>query len=251
MKALITGASSGLGKDFAKILSEKYNYDIIAVARNEEKLSDLKSSLKTQCDIISMDLSNINNCVNLYEQLKDVDIDIVINNAGFGLFGKFDETSFDIENNMIDLNIKSVHILTKLFIKKMKKENKGLMMNVSSCSAFLPGGPLFSCYYASKAYVLSLTRAIGEELKRDKSNVHICALCPGPVNTEFNRRANVKFALKGLESYSVAQYAIKNMLKGRSLIIPGKLIKFLKLITKLVPDNIILHFCYKAQKRKS
>jgi len=219
MKALITGASSGLGADFARVLSER-GYDLILVARRKGKLEKLKKELKTEVEIIDMDISSTFNCMKLYNQVKKEKIDILINNAGFGLFGKFEKTKLDTELDMIDLNIKTVHTLTKLFLKEFRKKDSGYILNVASVASFLPG-PLMSTYYATKAYVLNLTTAIHEELRRDHSDIYIGALCPGPVDTEFNDVAKVKFALKGLNSYEVAEYAIKKMFKQKMIIIPG------------------------------
>ena len=248
MKALITGASSGIGRDMARILSRK-GYDLILVARREERLKELKSELKTNIEIISLDVSEVENCYNLYNQVKNQDIDIVINNAGFGIFGKFTDIDLEKELNMIDVNIKAVDILTKLFLKDFKEKNKGYILNVASSAAFLPG-PLLSSYYATKAYVLRLTEAIYEELRREKSNVYVGVLCPGPVNTEFNKVANVKFALKGLTSEYVAKYAIEKMFRRKLIIIPGFIMKCAKFGTRLVPEKLLLRVAYNQQKRK-
>lgn len=248
MKALITGASSGIGKDMARILSHK-GYELILVARSEEKLKALKKGLKTKIEIIPLDLSKEEACFELYEKVKKENIDVLINNAGFGLFGKFTETSLEEELNMIDLNIKAVHILTKLFLKDFKERNSGSILNVASSAAFSPG-PLLATYYATKAYVLRLTEAIYEELRRENSEVYIGALCPGPVDTGFNERANVKFSLKGLNSFEVAAYAIAEMEKKKLVIVPGKVMKATKIAQRLIPDKILLKATYKIQKKK-
>ena len=174
MKALITGASSGIGKEMAKILSDM-GYDLILVARRKKKLEELKKELTTKVTIINLDISSTYNCMKLYDKVKKEDIDIVINNAGFGLFGEFSETSLDKELDMIDINIKAVHTLTKLFLKDFKEKDSGYILNVASSAAFL-SGPLMSTYYATKGYVLKLTEAIYEELRREDSNVYIGAL---------------------------------------------------------------------------
>lgn len=248
MKALITGASSGIGKDMARILSHK-GYELILVARSEEKLDALKKRLKTKTEIIPLDLSKEEACFELYEKVKKENIDVLINNAGFGLFGKFTETSLEEELNMIDLNIKAVHILTKLFLKDFKERNRGSILNVASSAAFSPG-PLLATYYATKAYVLRLTEAIYEELRRENSEVYIGALCPGPVDTGFNERANVKFSLKGLNSFDVAAYAIVEMEKKKLVIVPGKIMKVTRIAQRLIPDKILLKATYKIQKKK-
>lgn len=248
MKALITGASSGIGRDIAVILSKK-GYDLILAARNEKKLEYLKTKLKTNIKIIPIDLSMEKNCFLLYESVKHEKIDILINNAGYGIFGEFYKTDLKEELNMIDLNIKAVHILTKLFLKDFKKRNAGKILNVASSAAFL-AGPLMASYYASKSYVFRLTQAIYEELKKEKSDVYIGALCPGPVETNFNKRANVNFSIKGLKSKKVAHYAIKKMMEGRLIIIPGFTMKAAYFAEKFIPEKLLLKIAYHMQKRK-
>jgi len=248
MKALITGASSGLGADMARILSDM-GYDLILVARRKTRLEKLKKELSTNVEIITMDLCSTFNCMKLYNQLKKEDIDVVINNAGFGLFGEFTETNLDKELDMIDLNIKSVHTLTKQFVKDFKEKNSGYILNVASSAGFMPG-PYMATYYATKAYVLRLTEAINEELRRDGSNVYIGTLCPGPFNTEFNKVAGVEFGLKGLESYDVAHYAIKKMFKKKMIIIPGIKMKLAIFASHLIPDKLLVRITAKIQKKK-
>lgn len=246
MRALITGASSGLGKDFAINLSN-IGYDLVLVARNEEKLKEVAKECKTKAKIVVMDLSDIENCKKLYKENKN--IDILINNAGFGLFGPFNKTNIDTELNMIDLNIKALHILTKLYLKDMVKKDKGHILNVASSAAFL-SGPLMSTYYSTKSYVYKLTTAIFEELRRVKSNVKVHVLCPGPVKTNFNNVADVKFAVKGLESNLVATYALNNMFKNKLVIIPGFLNKIAAIGCKFAPLSLLLKIDYKIQSKK-
>lgn len=248
MKALITGASSGIGRDMARVLSHR-GYDLILVARNEQLLKQVKKKCKTKVKIIVLDLSKEDACFSLYSQVKHENIDILINNAGFGIFGEFAETSLKGELNMIDLNIKAVHILTKLFLKDFKTKNHGAILNVASSAAFLPG-PMMATYYATKAYILRLTQGIHEELRQDKSKVYIGALCPGPVETGFNDRAGVKFVVKGLKSVDVANYAVKQMFHGKVVIIPGNLMKITKFMNRFVPDRILVQASYHIQKRK-
>lgn len=248
MKAIITGASSGLGKEFAIQLS-KLGYDLVLVARRKDKLKEIKQQLETNVEIICLDLSFPTNCIKLYKKYKKDNIDLFINNAGFGVFGEFDETPLDKELEMIDTNIIAVHTLTKLFLQKFKKDNSGHILNVASSAAFQPG-PLMSSYYASKAYVYNLSAAIYEELRKDNSNVRISVLCPGPVNTEFNDVAGVKFGVKALESNDVVQYTIKMMQKGKLRIIPGFSMRLLIFLEKFVPYKLLLKITYKIQKKK-
>lgn len=250
MKALITGASSGIGKDMAIILAEK-GYSLILVARRESRLLELKNSLKnTDVQIICTDVSDRQNCIDLYEKVKDQNIDFLINNAGFGLAGEFSETELATELQMIDTNITAVHILTKLFLRDFVKRDSGTILNVASSASFM-AGPLLSTYYATKNYVRRLTQAIYQELKEKKSNVKVSVLCPGPVDTEFNDVANVKFAMKGLSSEYVARYAIEKALKGKLCIVPGTIMKLGTFALRFTPEKLMLKVSYKIQQKKN
>ncbi len=248
MKALITGASSGIGYNIAKYLNSM-GYSLILVARDKEKLQKIQKELSGEVKIVVADLSNESKLKELYVLCKNDNIDILINNAGFGLFGEFTETDLNKELEMIDVNIKAVHILTKLFLKDMKKRNKGYILNVSSAASF-QAGPLMATYYATKSYVTKLTLAIYEELRRDKSNVHISCLCPGPVNTNFNNVANVQFSMKSLSSEYVARYAINKMFQNKLIIIPGIKMKFTIFFNRLVSNKLAIKIVYKVQKKK-
>ena len=249
-KALITGASSGIGREFAYKLS-KLGFDLILVARRRERLEETARACKTECIIIEADLSKEEEIFRLYDEVKNYqDIHIVVNNAGYGLFGEFSDADLKRELNMIDLNIKAVHILTKLFLNDFKERDKGVIINVASSASFLPG-PLMSTYYATKAYVQRLTLAIVEELRREKSNVSISAFCPGPVDTEFNDVANVRFNLKGISSKFAAEYAIKKAVKRKILIVPGKTIKLGVFFQRFLPMKLLLKISYNIQKKKS
>ena len=151
--------------------------------------------------------------------------------------------------DMIDINIRAVHILTKSFLKDMEKRDSGYILNVASSAAFQPG-PLMATYYATKSYVYQLTEAIYYEQKKKKSNVHVSVLCPGPVATNFNNVANVNFAVKPLTSEYVARYAIDNMFKEKMLIIPGFKMKCAKFFGRFVSDKFLLRMAYRIQRRK-
>lgn len=247
-KALVTGATSGIGRDITRHLAS-LNYEVYAVGRNIEKLEELQNELGKNVKTIKMDISSKENCIALYEEIKDKNIDLLVNNAGFGVFGNFTETDLEKEVNLINTNITAVHVLTKLFLKDMVKNNKGRILNVASIAGFAPG-PLMAAYYSSKAYVLRLTESIYEELKKQKSNVTISVLCPGPVATNFNNVANVKFSIKALSSEYVAKYAIDKTLKGKLVIVPGMKIKILRILSKLSPDKLTMKIIYQNQKRK-
>ena len=246
MRALITGASSGIGRDMARELSQK-GYDLVLVARNLEKLKEVKQELKTNIEIVDMDISDVDNCKKLHQKHKD--IDILINNAGFGDCGYFTQTKLEKEIAMINTNIVAYHTLTKLYLQDMKEKNNGIILNVASIAGFMPG-PLMATYYATKNYVVRLSEAISQELKKQKSKVQISILCPGPVNTNFNKVADVQFALKGLSSEYVAKYAINKMLKGKFYIVPGWKIKLAKLGCKIAPTNLVSKISYNMQRRK-
>ena len=248
MIVLITGASSGLGADFAKELS-KEGYDLILVARSKEKLEKIAKELKSNIEIEAMDLSVKENVYKLYSKYKGK-VDLLINNAGFGAFGKFVDSDLDNELNMIDLNIVTYHVLTKLFLQDFVKKDKGQILNVASSAAFEPG-PLMSTYYATKSYVYNLSMGIYEELRRDKSNVKINILCPGPVDTGFNERAHVKFGVKSLKSKDVVKYTLKCMKKNKLIIIPGFTIKLGVFANRLFSRKFIVKCTYKIQKLKT
>ena len=248
MKALVTGASSGIGYEISKYLAKR-SYDIIVVARNRQALENLKKEIKTNVQIVCMDLSVVDNCVKLYENFKDENIDVLINNAGFGMYGNFDILDMNKEIEMINVNILACDILTKLFLKDMKKRDSGYILNVGSIAGFMPG-PLMSSYYASKSYVVKLTQAIRKELKKSKSGVSVSVLCPGPVNTNFNNTAGVKFAVRPLSSEYVAKYAVDMLFKKKLVIVPGFTIKLARFFSKFTPDNILAEITYYIQTKK-
>ena len=248
MKALITGASSGIGYSMAKYLSS-LGYDLILVSRDKEKLQRIQRELKTDVKIVVADLSQEAKLKELYVLLKNDDIDMLVNNAGFGLFGEFSETDLNTEMDMINVNIRAVHVLTKLFLKDMIKKDSGYILNVSSSAGF-QAGPLMATYYATKSYVTKLTLAIYEELRRSKSKVKVSCLCPGPVKTNFNDVANVKFAMKGMDSDKVAKYAIDKTLKGKTIIIPGFKMKMAIFFNRFVSNKFAAKVIYNFQKRK-
>ena len=247
MKALVTGASSGMGKDMAKYLAS-LGYDLFVVSRDKEKLASIYKDEKVKVTIIDMDLTSTDNCIKLHEMLKKEKIDILINNAGFGDAGKFTKTNLDKELEMIDLNVKSYHILTKLFLKDFVKRDYGRILNVASIAGFMYG-PYMSTYDATKNYVVSLTLGIIRELKKDKSKVKVSLFCPGPVKTNFNKVANVKFNIGSISSEYASIYAIDNMFKDKEVIVPPNM-KLTKLLVKIVPYNIVTLINSYVQERK-
>lgn len=249
MKALITGASSGIGESIAYYLDEQ-GIELILTSSNEEKLQKVKDNIKGNAKMIVSDLRYEEEIYKLYEQVKKEHIDILINNAGFGLFGDFIATDLDRELEMIEVNIKAVHILTKLFLRDFDKRDSGYILNVASSAGFM-AGPHLDTYYATKNYVLKLTLGIYEELRRSKSHVHISALCPGPVDTNFNKVAKGKFKIEGADKDYVAKYAIDKMFKSKTIIIPTFKMKAVIFFSRFVPTKLLLRITYNIQKRKS
>ncbi len=257
---LITGASSGIGYELAKIYANK-SRSMVLVARRLDRLENIKKELlnispnNINIELIQLDLSNYLNCLELYKIInsKKITIETLINNAGIGMYGNFLEMDEEKEINMIDLNIKSLTILTKLFLKDMIKMEKGNILNVSSIAAF-QAGPLMSVYYASKAYVLSFTEAIRNEYKN--YNVNISVLCPGPTDTEFEKSANLSNSklferYKVMSAKDVAKIAYNKLQKRKSIIIPGKLNKIAVFLSKISPRSLTVIISRKIQERKS
>ncbi len=250
MRVLITGASSGIGRDLAREFAKR-KYNLVLVSRNTEKLEELKKEFeaeyKVKVEYFSRDLSKKDECIDLYNKARN--IDILVNNAGLGDFGFFSETELEKDISIIETDVIAMHILTKLYLKDMKEKNSGKILNVASIAGFLPG-PLMATYYASKNYVVRLSESIREELKKEKLNIKISILCPGPVKTNFNNVANVKFELKSLSSEYVAKYTIKKFLKDKFYIVPGFTVKCAKFFSKIVPTPILAKFTYYMQKKK-
>ena len=245
---LVTGASSGIGYEMAKYMSSLGFY-IIAVSRNEERLKKLKKECKNKIEYIILDLSREDNIDILYEKTKNKNIDIVINNAGFGLYGEFESIDIDRQMEMIKVNIMALQKITYIYLKKMKEKEYGYILNVSSSAAFLPGGPYMASYYASKSYVYSFTNSLSKELSKYQ-NIHISCLCPGPVNTNFNNVAGIKYAFKAKDASYVAKYAIYKFLNGKKIIIPGMTEKITKFLCKVLPDSLLININCMIQKKK-
>ena len=247
--AVITGASSGLGYEFAKQLADK-GYKLILTARREERLKQLAAELPVECEIIPADLSKTEECRSLFDAIQEKKIDIFINNAGFGDCNLFLEGKLEKELDMIDLNIKAMHTLLKLTLQKMQKEGHGYILNVASSAGLLPAGPYMATYYATKAHVTSLTQAVARELKETGSRIYVGALCPGPINTEFNEVANVEFALKGITPEYCAKYALQQMMKRKTVIIPTTAMKFFTTIGHMFPRVLAVKITSGQQRKK-
>lgn len=246
MKAVITGATSGIGRDMAVYLA-KNGWELILTGRNKKELERLKNTLPTNIEVIALDLSEDKAPFDLYKFCRTKDIDLLINNAGFGKYGKFADTTLKEEIDMISVNIRALHILTKLFLRDFRKKNRGRILNVASSAGFLTG-PKMSTYYASKNYVVRLSLAISEELRQENSKVTVSVLCPGPVDTNFNARAGAKFLVMGMTSREVAEYAIERTLEGKWLIVPGTFMKLSVFASRLVPHRILPAIISNVQK---
>jgi len=248
MIALITGGTTGIGKDIAINLAKR-GYDLLLVSRKENDLDYIKSVVKTNVRFLSYDLSSEDECFRLLEETKDLYIDIFVNNAGYGDIGRITNTDIKKEINMVKLNDIATLILTKEYIKRFIKKDKGRVLVTASAAAF-GAAPYMSCYYATKAFVFSLMHGYHRELRNMKSKVKVSILCPGPVKTRFEEKANTKFMIKPISQEYVGKYAIKKMLKGKLEIVPGFTIKLTHLFSHFVPKRIITKVLNKSASIK-
>jgi len=227
-------------------------HELILVGRDRHKLEKVQELLPTKVTIVVADLSNEQKVKELYVIAKQENIDILINNAGFGDFGYLPDTDINKDMDMINTNIKAVHILTKSVVKDMeKKDTDTYILNVASSAGLMPGGPLMSTYYATKSYVRSLSESLYYEEKKKKTKVHVSVLCPGPVDTNFNNVAGVHFSTKPLRSTYVAKYAIDKMFEEKMLIIPGTKMKLANFFSRFVSNKFLLRIAYRVQKKKA
>ncbi|WP_297993732.1 SDR family oxidoreductase [uncultured Clostridium sp.] len=240
---LITGASMGIGYELAKLFA-KDKHNLILISRNILKLQDVKNELsKFNIDIkiLASDLKNNEDIQDLFNYIEanKLNINILVNNAGIGTFGDFNNIEWKSEEALIDINIKALTKLTKYFLPKVVKEKEGGILNVASTAAFC-SGPRMATYYASKAYVLNLTEAIYEEYKA--AGIKISCLCPGPVKTSFQDKAGIKKSKSAkkylMDAEEVAKICYKDFYKGKVIIIPGFKNKLLVMGNKLMPRSI-------------
>lgn len=247
--AFITGATSGLGAEFARRYA-KEGYRLILTGRRTQRLSALKEELGTECLIIMADVSDEAKCKELLNDIADEEIDVFINNAGFGTAGSFLETSLEKEISMVKVNDIAMHILFKGMLAKMHKQGHGTILNVASSAGLFPAGPYMSTYYASKAYVTSLTKGVAHELKEIGSSVYVACLCPGPVDTEFNANADVTFSLKGITAERCVDECLKGMRKKKTVIIPTLRMKAATFGARLLPESFVIGMTAGQQKKK-
>jgi len=254
--ALITGPSSGIGYELSKVFA-KNGYNLVLVSRNTEKLKVVSEEIRLQHDIqvkvISKDLCKSSAPQELYDEVaaEGINIDVLVNNAGIGTYGKFIGSSTQKQMDLIQLNITSLTMLCKLFGRDMVKNGSGSILNVASTAAFQPG-PLMSTYYASKAYVLMLSEALMSELKQD--GVTITVLCPGPTQTEFFERHNMigtklERSPHIMSAAKVAEIGFSGLLKGKPIVIPGLINKLLAFSVRLAPRRVVTAIAYSLNKR--
>ncbi len=255
--AVITGASMGLGYEFAKILANK-GYDLLLVARSKDKLEQLskeiKSICKVECYIFECDLAKSNAAEQVFDYLAELkrNCHILINNAGFGYYGMFSEIDARRSEDMIALNISSLTTLTHLALQDMKGYNSGYILNVASTAAF-QAGPLMAVYYATKAYVLSLTEALANELSHTR--IIVSALCPGPTDTNFQKNAsldgsNLFKILKAPSAKEVAEFGIESMFNGKTVAIHGFVNKILVQSTRISPRKLLAKVVRQLQEKR-
>jgi len=255
--ALITGASNGIGLELAKVFAAN-NHNLVLVARSADKLENLKTELVAEygIDVLNMpkDLAQPGAPKEIYQTLKEKNITIhyLVNNAGFGDFGFFHETNWDKEASMIDLNVRSLTEMTKLFVRDMVANRNGRVMNLASTASFQPG-PLMSVYYATKHYVLAFSEAIANELS--DYNVTVTALCPGPTASGFQSASDIEDSrlVKGKKlptSEEVAVYGYKAMMKGKRVAIHGTMNRLLAESVRFMPRKMVTKTVRKLQEKK-
>lgn len=245
MTALITGASVGIGHELARVFAEN-GYDLVLVARNREQLEKVAAECQTlgkiKARVLPKDLSLPDSSREIFDELMrdGVAVDVLVNNAGFGTHGRFAEIELDADARLLQVNIVALTALTKLFLREMVARGNGRILNVASTAAFQPG-PLMATYYASKAYVLHFSEAIAQEV--GGQGVTVTALCPGPVNTEFQQRAGIQgsrpFKGKGImDARTVARAGFRGLMAGKRIVIPGFTNKFTAAAARFSPRRL-------------
>ena len=247
--ALVTGAGSGIGREMAKQLAAQ-GYSLILAARNEQRLRALARTLPVSCDIYVCDLSRRAEAQALAAYLGESRPEIVINNAGFGVFGDVGRVQTDRELAMIDVNVAAVHLLTAEALRMMRARGSGRILNVASSAGLFPGGPHMAGYYAGEAYVVSLTCAAAQELREEGSAITVSALCPGPVDTNFNRVAGVRFALPGIRAEDCARAGLEGMFEGKTIIVPERRLRLAAFAVRLLPRGLMLRLVSRQQQKK-
>lgn len=255
--ALVTGASGGIGLEFARILARE-GHDLFLVARSfpalERIATELSAKYATTALAVRLDLTDPAASAQLFESLaqRGAAIDVLINNAGFGIAGRFDRTDGRREMEMIQVNVAALTELTKLFLPGMIQRGHGRIMNVASTAAFQPG-PLMAVYYATKAYVLSFTQAVAEEVR--DTGVTLTALCPGPTHTGFANIANMQGTRLfnsplTMGAVPVAEYGYRAMMRGDRVAVPGAFNRLGVFATRLAPRRLLTKLARLAQENR-
>lgn len=243
---LITGASSGIGLELCKLFA-KDGYNLVLVARNKDKLSEIASELrdkyKVSTKVILKDLSKSTSPEEIYTELQNeaIYVNVLVNNAGFGVWGNFQDIELSRTLDMIQVNLISLTKLTKFFLSDMLKSGEGKILNISSAGSFTPD-PHMAVYGATKSYVLSFSEALAEELHT--TGITVTTLCPGPTKTEFAKRANMEnswaYTLFVMDAKTVAKAGYDGLMKGKRVVIPGILNKLFVLSIRFLPKNVIV-----------
>lgn len=250
-KALITGASGGIGLELARIFAREH-YDLFLVARSEERLKQIAAELASthgiKAEVMARDLAEQNAAAEIYEKAGPVEV--LVNNAGYGLYGKFAEMPLAGDLNMMHLNMDAVVTLTKAFLPAMIAVRKGRILNVASTAAFQPG-PLMALYYASKAFVLHFSEALANELQ--ETGVTVTALCPGPTETGFQSRASLEgarlFRMGTMDAKSVAEAGYRGLVSGKTIVIPGLRNKLLTQSVRFSPRRTVIATVRRMQEK--
>ena len=249
----ITGASSGIGQEFARQYA-RLGFRLILTARRKDRLDALAEELQTRyhvpCRVLPADLERDVDCEALCTVLAAERIDLFINNAGFGDCGPFLQTELDKDLDMLSVNIRALHILTKKIGQQLYKQGFGALLNVGSCAGLMPAGPYMTTYYATKAYVVSLTSALAQELREARSPVYVGCLCPGPVNTEFNAVANVEFALRGITPEYCVRCALDGMARRKTVIVPNPVVAAGMTLGRFLPRPVYIKIAAHQQRKK-
>ncbi len=241
--ALITGASSGIGAELARLCAAD-GYAVILVARREERLAQLAENLTREFGVaargMAVDLADAAACQLLRDQTRDDRVEILVNNAGFGLRGPYTETDWKTEARLIEVNMIALAHLTKLFARDMLQRGSGRILNVGSTAAFVPG-PFMAMYYASKAFVVSFSLSVANELQG--SGVSVTVLCPGPTSTEFGTAAGLEdsklFKGPAMTAADVAREGYAAMMAGKAEVIAGARNRWTILMTRLAPRSML------------
>jgi uncharacterized protein len=246
--ALITGASGGIGLELARVFAEQ-GFALVLVARHRERLNEIAAELKpTPVQVLAKDLALVGAAEGIHREVPKVDV--LVNNAGYGVYGRFAETPLDDELGMLQLNMTALVVLTKLYLPAMVASKNGKILNVASTAAFQPG-PLMALYYATKAFVLSFSEAIGSEL--EGTGVTVTALCPGPTATGFQARSKVEKSrlfqrMKVMDARTVAEAGYRGLMAGKPVVIPGLLNKVLAQSVRFSPRSLVTKIARKMQE---